>query len=494
MTTNEIYDDLTPRNRSIATFALLACAFLAMLDGTVIVTALPKIVEQVEGDSSWFIWLITGYLLTSSVSVPIYGRFSDLYGRRSLLLIGLFIFVAGSLACALADSMVFLIAARTVQGLGAGALLTLSMAAIRDLYPPGRSTGMVRMQTVLAIMMIVGMVGGPLLGGLLTDHASWRWTFLINLPIGGTALVLLSAILPSGRTARVTTGKLDALGITVLTVSLSLLTIGLSIQSDRTGSQQFGWTHPAVALPLLVGLVLLAALVPVERRAQTPVLPLQLLRRRSYTALLTGGFFFQAASLPISFMVPLYLHDVRHYSASSSGALLLPLLIGMAVSSRLTATVILKTGRTRPVLLVGACLLTAGAVGFLLLDDNTSPVLIGVWLTLAGLGTGPAMGGITIAAQNSVPPTDIGTATAGSTLTKQIGGVFSLAIAQTLLNQQDVATGFTSAGVGGAIGWLGGTAGLLALVSMLVMRDVLVFVPGKSSPKAMALAESRAQD
>jgi MFS family permease len=166
------YEDLPARSRTAVTYALLGCAFLGMLDGTVIGTAFPRIVEQVGGTDSWYVWLITAYLLTSSVSVPIYGRFSDLYGRRRLLLSGVAIFLIGSLACGAAGSMEFLIVSRAFQGLGAGALLTLGMALIRDLHPPSRAEGMIRMQTLMAAMMIAGMMGGPLLGGLLTDHAS----------------------------------------------------------------------------------------------------------------------------------------------------------------------------------------------------------------------------------------------------------------------------------------------------------------------------------
>ncbi|NUR89810.1 MAG: MFS transporter, partial [Nonomuraea sp.] len=260
-----------------------------MLDGTVIGTALPRIVEQVGGTDSWYVWLVTAYLLTSSVSVPVYGRFSDLYGRRPLLLFGVAVFLTGSLACGLAGSMGVLIVSRAFQGLGAGALLTLGMAAIRDLHPPSRPEGLIRMQTLLAAMMIAGMVGGPLVGGLLTDHASWRWAFLLNLPIGAVAAAVVAVLLPDRRPSREPGGRLDAAGIALLTAGLSLALIGLSLKGN-TGR---GWTDPAVLGSLLGGLALLVALVPVERRAATPVLPPSLLRRRTYAALLVSGFFFQ---------------------------------------------------------------------------------------------------------------------------------------------------------------------------------------------------------
>jgi EmrB/QacA subfamily drug resistance transporter len=481
-----LYGDLVPRRRAIVMAALLALAFLAMLDGSVIVTTLPKIVDQIGGNDSWYFWLVTAYLLASSISVPIYGRFSDLHGRRSLLLIGLALFVGGSLACGLAGSMEFLIGSRVVQGLGAGALLTLSMATIREIYPPGEAGGILRIQSLIAVLMVVGMVGGPPLGGLLADHASWRWAFFLNVPIGAAAFVALAVILPTGRRPAVAPGRLDIAGIGLLAVGLSLTLVGLSLKGDHTGGTSLGWTDPAVAVPLVVGLGLLAVLVPVERRAVTPILPLTLLRRRSFSALLSGGFFFQLAAMPVGIVLPLYFQNVRGYSASVSGLLLLPLLAGMALSSRLTAVVILRTGRTKPVLVAGAVLVTTGAAAFLFLGNGTSPVWTSIWLLMVGLGNGPAMGGLTIATQNSVPRGDIGSATAGSTLAKQLGGTLGLTLAQSVANHYTQNTVINADAAGTAVGWIGGLAGLVAVLSLLAMDEVLVERPVTQAGRAPA--------
>ncbi|MFH9424323.1 MFS transporter [Streptomyces sp. NPDC017529] len=407
------------------------------------------------------------------------------------LLGGLAVFLAGSLACGLAGTMEVLIVSRAVQGLGAGALLTLGMALIRDLHPPSRAAGLIRMQTVLAAMMVLGMVGGPIVGGLLADHAGWRWAFWLNLPLGLAAAAVLTLVLPDRRSASAPSGRLDVAGVLLLTAGLSLALTGLSLKGDISAGHPLPWSDPAVAGCLLAGLVLLALLVPVERRAAVPVLPLRLFRNRTYSALLTGGFFFQAAALPVGVLLPLYFQYVRGHSATVSGLLLIPLLIGMALGNRLTATAVLRSGRAKPVLLAGAGLLTAGTAAFVALDAATPSALTSVWLLIAGLGTGPAMGGITIATQNCVPHADMGTATAGSALAKQIGGAFGLACVQSLTSHHLAtvpgapATGSTTASdIGSTVAWTGAVAGLLALAALLLMRDLPTPTPGSRRGKA----------
>lgn len=218
--------------------------------------------------------------------------------------------------------------------------------------------------------------------------------------------------------------------------------------------------------------MLLALLVPVERRASVPVLPLRLFRHRTYSALLTGGFFLQAAALPVGVLLPLYFQQVRGHSATTSGLLLLPLMAGMALSNRLTAAAILRSGQVKPALLTGAGLLTAGAAAFFALDATTPTVLICGWLLIAGLGSGPAMGGITLATQNSVPAADMGTATAGSALAKQVGGTFGLACAQSLMGHHGPAA--SASAIGSTVAWGGAAAGALALAAVLAMRDITI--------------------
>ncbi|WP_129839216.1 MFS transporter [Streptomyces sp. RFCAC02] len=467
MTSPDAYGTLSGRRRTAITAALLACVFLAMLDGTVVGTALPRITTELGGDDGWYLWLVTAYLLTSSAAVPAWGRYSDLYGRRPLLIAGLTLFLAGSFACGCAQSMPFLIAARAVQGLGGGSLLVLGMAVMRDLYPPDRAAGLVRMQTALAAMMVLGMVGGPLVGGLLADNAGWRWAFWLNLPVGAVVIAVLAAALPPYRAAARPSGRLDATGMLLLAGGISLVLVAFSIKGDAGPGHSRGWTDPAVAGSLLTGLLLLAVLVPVERRAAVPVLPLRLFGHRAYASLLTAGLLAQLGAMPVGILLPLYFQHVRDHSATVSGLLLLPYLIGMTAGNRITAAVVVRQGRARPALFTGAVLLTAGTLPFLALGDGTPMLLCGAWLFVAGLGTGPFMGGLTIATQSAVPPADMGTATAGAALAKQLGGACGLACAQSLAGG---GTGAASAGA--AVAWTGGAAGLLAIAVLLAAPDV----------------------
>jgi MFS family permease len=471
------YGDLPAIPRRVLTVSLLSCAFLGMLDGTVTGTAMPRIVAQLGGTGTWYVWVVTAYLLTSTVTVPLYGRFSDLYGRRGPMLIGLGIFLAGSLACGSASSITLLIGFRAIQGVGAGALLTVGMSALRDLYPPQRMAGMVRMQSAMAVLMVAGLIGGPIVGGVLADYAGWRWAFLLNLPIGLPIAALLAVLLPRVRAHADGQGRpshrTDVAGILLLTGGLSLLLLGLSLKGNVVNGEPRPWTDPAIAGPLLLGLALIGALLAVERRAEVPIVPLRLFRSRPYAAIAAAGFCFQAASLPVGLFVPLYLQQVRGLPATVSALLLLPLLGGMVLGNRLTAAVVMRTGQVKPVLLLGASLLAAGSLPFLALDDGTPLALIAGCLLLAGLGTGPGMGGVSIVAQNSVERPDIGTATAGSMLSKQIGGSVSLAIGQSLAGAQLAGAG-AAASIGATVAWLGGTGGLLAVAALLCMPNLVI--------------------
>src|SRR3712207_4195975 len=274
---------LSPRRRTLLWAAVVSGLLLAMLDQTIVGTALPEIVGDLGGPS-WYVWAFIGYLVPATVLLPVAARMSDRLGRQRVLLGGMALFLAGSTLCAIAHSMAAFTAGRAVQGAGAAALEALTFIVVSELSGGGRSGAG---QAAISAVMGVSFVGGPLIGGFLTDHVGWRWAFLVNLPIGLIAMALIAATLPSGfgRTESRET-PVDVLGIATLTLAVGALLVGI------TRHQQLGdWTHATTGGALLMGLLGLLLFVLTERRAVAPVIPLQLLTHRTTGRLLLAGAF-----------------------------------------------------------------------------------------------------------------------------------------------------------------------------------------------------------
>src|SRR5215470_19175980 len=269
-TQTEPTTQVEPRARMAVLFAVLLALFLAALDQTVVGTALPRIVSELHGDNL-YTWVVTSYLLTSTVTVPVYGKLSDVYGRRPMLLIGVSIFLVGSALSGLSQSMGQLIAFRGVQGIGAGALFPISLAIIGDLFSP-QERG--RYQGFFGAVFGVSFIIGPFLGGFLTDHASWRWVFYVNIPVGIVALAVIAAVLPNLGRQPGSVRDLDFLGVALLTSSLVLLLIGLTEKGQTApDGQLYGWLTWQVGGLILAAAVILAGFLVVESRAREPIIP-----------------------------------------------------------------------------------------------------------------------------------------------------------------------------------------------------------------------------
>lgn len=427
------------RRKLLILLATMGAVLLSALDGTATSTSMPRIVEQLSGEHS-LTWVVTAYLLASTVTIPIYGRLADLHGRKTPLLTGLTLFLIGSGLCAMAQDMTQLIVFRVIQGIGAGALMTVGMTLVRDLYPPHESTGLIKMQTLMAGLMVISFVGGPLEGGLLTDHLGWRWIFLVNLPVGAVSIAVLAALVPRGH-ERKEHGRFDVAGVLLLSAAISLILVGF----------------------IVVGVVLLGVFVVVERRASVPIVPLRLFASRTYGAVTVAGFLFTVATMPAGLFVGLYFQQVRGLSATESGLMVIPLMVGMILGNRGTAMVVLRTGRVKG-LLAGGAVVVAGASAMLAMINILPLWLTIFWTALIGVGTAPAMGGIAIAAQTAVDRGDVGSATAWLNLVKQLGGSAGLTIGQALF------TG--SAQIGTTIAIVGAIGGMLALGAVLAMEDL----------------------
>ena len=425
MTTRPPIDDapvhIDHRARLEILVAVLLTMFLSALDQTVVGTALPRIVTDLAGNEL-YVWVVTIYLLTATVSGPIYGKLSDLFGRRPMMMIGVSLFLLGSLLCALSQEMWHLILFRGIQGLGAGAIFPIALSIIGDLFSP-RERG--KYQGLFGAVFALSSIIGPALGGVLTDTVGWHWVFLVNLPLGLVALVVLWRLLPQVRHPEAVR-SIDYLGAAVFTAAIVPLLLGLT-------NKQFGeWTDPQVGGLIAVGLLLSALFVWVESRATEPILPLSLFRNRTVTGSIIATFLITFGFFGAIIFIPRWFQFVLGSSATVSGYQMLPLMAGVMGSSVLSGLIVARTGRYKW-MTVGA--MAMSAIGLFLLTGiraDTPVGLVWLWMFIAGLGIGPSFAVFTIIVQSAVAPRMLGAATSSLTFFRQVGGSVGLAIAGTI--------------------------------------------------------------
>ena len=391
--------------------ALLLVLLLAALDQTIVSTALPTIVGDLGGIQH-LSWVVTAYLLSSTIVAPIYGKLGDLYGRKRLLQAAVVIFLAGSALCGLAQSMFELIAFRAVQGLGGGGLIVLVIATVGDLVPP-RERG--RYQGLFGGVFGLATVIGPLLGGFFVDNLSWRWIFYVNLPVGAVAFVVIATTFHSQPTSG--RRQIDYLGAVVLGAALSAIVLFTSL-----GGTTYAWGSPQLVATLAVGVVLLAVFPFVESRAAEPILPLELFRSRVFTITSAIGLIVGLALFGSITYIPIYLQVVKGHSPTESGLLITPMMAGLLFTSIASGNLISKFGRYRPFPIAGTALMAVGLYLLSRLEVATSTELAAVYLVILGLGLGMTMQVLVLAAQNAVPYRLLGVATSSSTLFRQVGG------------------------------------------------------------------------
>ncbi len=390
---------------------------LASLDQTIVATALPTIVGEFGGVEH-LSWVVTSYLLASTIVGPVYGKLGDLYGRKIVLQTAIVIFLVGSALCGLAQGMFELIAFRALQGIGGGGLIVTTMAVIGDIIPP-RDRG--KYQGFFGAVFGVSTVLGPLLGGFFVDNLSWRWIFYVNLPVGGLALAVIGAAFHA-RVAHVR-HQIDYLGAALLAGGLSSIVLFTSL-----GGTTWSWQSSQIVGLMALGVVLLAAFVVVEARAAEPIVPLELFRNRVFTVTSAVGFIVGLALFGAVTYLPLYLQIVKGESPTRSGLLLTPLMAGVLVTSIGSGQLISRFGRYKPFPIAGTALMT---VAMLLLSRIS--VGMPIWQTalvmvLLGFGLGMTMQVLVLAAQNAVPYELLGVATSGSTLFRQVGGSIGVSI------------------------------------------------------------------
>jgi EmrB/QacA subfamily drug resistance transporter len=430
---------LSHRSKMEILFAVMLGLFLGALDQTIVGPALPTIATELSGNDL-YVWSITIYLLTSTISVPFWGKLSDLYGRKPIFMAGIVIFLIGSALSGLSQSMGMLILFRGIQGIGAGSLFPVALAIIGDMFTPAERG---KYQGLFGAVFGVAFVVGPLVGGFLTEQVSWHWIFYVNIPIGLVALFVISRLLPNVKTAG-TTRNFDILGGAIFTVAIGLLLIGLT-------NKQFGeWTDPTVGGFIIAGIIGTLLFIAAEARAKEPIVPLDLFRNRTYSSSMVSSFFASFAFFGAIIFLPRWFQFVQGFSPTDSGLAVLPLMVGLIFSSIVSGLIVARTGHYKW-LVVGAIVVMGVATALMTqLTADTDLLILAGWMFLAGLGVGPTFSVFTIIVQNAVPFSQLGVATSNLTFFRQIGGSVALAIVGTIFGSsflEQIAPSMTAAGV-----------------------------------------------
>jgi EmrB/QacA subfamily drug resistance transporter len=413
--------ELSRAQMNVVFGTILLGMLLSALDQTIVSTALPTIVGDLGG-AGHVSWVVTAYLLAETVSTVLAGKFGDLFGRKRVFQVGVLVFIAGSFCCGLAGSMVMLIAFRAVQGLGGGALTVTSTALIADVIPL-RLRG--QYQGALGAVFGVTTVIGPLLGGVFTDHLSWRWVFYINVPIAIIVIGMAARTIPQLAGGR--RPAIDYLGCLFVALGATGLTLATS-----WGGTEYAWGSVTIIGLFAASVVALVIFVLVELRAAEPILPMRLFRGRVFSVCSVLSFIVGFAMIGSITFLPTFLQYVNGVSATASGLRMLPMVLGLLVTALASGTVVSKTGRYRLFPVAGSAITAAGLYLLSLMDQHTSVLAESLYMLVLGAGIGLIMQILTLVVQNTVDYSDLGTATSGVTFFRTLGGSFGASIMGTI--------------------------------------------------------------
>ncbi len=415
----------TPKKTQIKVVmaGLMIGLLVAALDNSIMGTAMPKVISNLGG-MAYYVWPFTIYMLTSTIAIILFGKLSDLYGRKKILIAGIVLFVVSSILCGISQNMVELIIFRGIQGIGGGILITIPFIVVAEIFPPrqrGKYTG------ILASVFGLSNVLGPILGGLITDFMGWRWVFFVNIPVGILAITMLSMYFP--HIEQVVREKIiDYVGIISLTASLSSLFLVLTYIRDPS----LPWF--ATTLLFIFSAVMLVAFIYIERKAVEPILPMHLFKISVFNVSAMAMLLSSAVMFCAILYIPLFVQGVMGISASGSGALITPMLLSLTIASIMTGQVIAKTGRYKKLGILAFTLITLGMGLLSTMTPRTGIIEILVYATILGIGSGMMYPVFNVAVQNAVKRCDIGIVTASSQFFRNIGATVTLPVFGVIVN------------------------------------------------------------
>lgn len=411
---------LTNKKKTTVMFALMATMFFAAINQTIISAALPKIIAQLGG-MDYYSWVITGYMLTSTISTIIFGKLSDIYGRKIFLLAGTFVFLVGSFLTGLSANIFQMIIFRGIQGIGGGILMSISLTAIGDLYPPqerGKWTGV--MMSIFGLSSILG----PVLGGILVDYVAWKWLFWLFLPLGVVTFFMLLSLFP--KTEGNTSDSIDYLGSLFLALSITTLLLGFSWAGTK-----YAWASPQILGLFTATLVGILVLILVERKAKCPVMPLSMFKNKGVTISYAASFVMSGGMMGAMSYIPFYIQGVQGLSATTSGLFNIPMSLMMIIFSTLVGRWMSKSGNYRLFAVLGLGIMCGSMV---IMANMNNVIWAAISLVIFGVGLGFGMTVFTTTAQNSAPSSQLGVVTASCTLFRNLGGTIFIAIFGSIMN------------------------------------------------------------